>query len=118
MASAKELEESVYYRRTFLNKPRYESIGLVLADVVRRSQADSSRPYLTCDADLTIGDCSRQITLNFWANSTDSLADIANIEYKSQLLRTVINDFLDVVDEQVADVRQFKKDHPRKKKAS
>jgi hypothetical protein len=83
-----------FYKRTFLNKPRHESTGLILADA-----------YLTDNelaADLTIGDCSRQVTLAFsvWVGREKiEPGDVANVRHKSAVLRKTVNEFLDAVEE-------------------
>ena len=91
------MPRKLYYRRVFLNKPGYESIGLALGEVRMDVSGDM-------DADLTIGDCGRQATLNFsiyWGRGEHRKVDhkdIANLRHKSAELRKVVNEFLDAVE--------------------
>ena len=87
----------LYYVREFLNKPGYESIGLILAAVSMTEWTDKTgKVSKEISADLTLGDCSRQISLDFCLYGTDPKKE--NVQYKSALLRKTINDFLDAVD--------------------
>lgn len=89
----------LYYRRAFLNKPRYESTGMILAEVQLRDGPDSS-----LDGGLTIGDCSRQVTLSFgvWPGGGKHReidhGEIANVRHKTRLLRKTVVDFCDAVE--------------------
>jgi hypothetical protein len=68
------------YKRAFLNKPRYESVAVILAEVTR----DSTQ--------LTISDCSRQISLDF---SHYTAGDRENGLYKANLLVEILTQFRD-----------------------
>jgi hypothetical protein len=103
-----------FYRRLFLNRPHHQSIALGLADLKGYHGWSPKRgPWSSVDAGLTLGDCGRQITLEFSARSDDNIDEILNVSYKSHVLRKLVNDFLDKVDEsveQIFDVRDANKD--------
>lgn len=94
-----------YYKRAFLNKPKFESVGLILAEAAMDGRDLS--------ADLTIGDCTRQITLAFsvWRRGPRDeeyydAREIANIRHKSAVLRQTVNDFLDRVEEGLVELEE------------
>jgi len=89
-----------FYRRRFLNRRGFHAGAYVLADCrVLAPRGKQERPEV--DAELTIADCSRVVTLDL---SAYSKADARNSLQKARLLRTIINDFTDAFEEAVADV--------------
>lgn len=54
-----------FYIRKFFNKPGYHSTGFIYAYVAKSTKKSlrNGGGYVSCD--LTIGDCSRQISLDF-----------------------------------------------------
>lgn len=86
----------LFYRRAFLNKPGFESTGMILASARLDDVGD-------LNADLIIGDCSRQVSLDFCLNPSyvstlDVKGEIANLRHKADELRKTVNDFLDGVE--------------------
>lgn len=109
------------YRRGFLNHPGYQSIALYLADldtehgtlnaIKDRTTGEVTRPalsYTDLNAGLTLGDCNRQITLEFSVGSQADGGEIGNIQHKADLLREIVNEFCDKVDEGLEQVRTAK----------
>lgn len=98
------------YRRGFLNHARYQSIALYLAEASTRLETKyrSQDEYVELDAALTLGDCNRQITLDFNTDSTRESGEIGNVQHKNDLLRKIVNEFCDAVDEGLNQVRDKK----------
>ena len=86
------------YVREFLNLPEHGS-AFVLASAETRSgkHTRTGKDYL--DAELTLCDCHRQITLDL---SLYGPEEVANVRHKSALLRRTVNDLLDQVDAAIA----------------
>jgi hypothetical protein len=90
----------LFYRRAFLNKPGFQSTGLILADVRVGRGADD----IDLDAGLTIGDCGRQVSLDFglWFGRGEhrkvNRGELANVRHKTATLRKAVNDFCDAVE--------------------
>jgi hypothetical protein len=102
-----------FYRRGFLNNPGQQSIALYLAEARHRLMtirhgSHKGEKYIDLTAELTLGDCNRQITLEFGVDSDNNWDQINNVAHKARVLREVVNGFLDTVDEGVERVRRFK----------
>jgi len=67
-----------YYRRRWLNKPGHESTAFVYATI--------DKGYL--DGDITIADCTRQITLSFYANNKKAYKN--NLKKLDRLIGTLV----------------------------
>ena len=80
-----------FYRRRFLNQRGHHAGAYLLAscglDVFRRS---GSEPSYSVDAELTVADCGRIVTLDFSAHSE---ASARNALHKSRQLRDALVDF-------------------------
>ena len=109
------------YRRGFFNHPHHQSIALYLADgetehgtqkELRDKVTDEvTRPakdWTDLNAGLTLGDCNRQITLEFNVSSMDEGADIGNIQHKADTLRKIVTEFCDFIDDGLQQVRAAK----------
>lgn len=90
-----------FYRRRFLNRRGHHAGAYVLADCKVSSHRDDGAIKREVDADLTISDCSRVTTLDF---SSFSVADARNSLYKARLLRAVVNEFTDALEDAIAEV--------------
>ena len=89
-----------FYVRKFLNRPKFHSTAMVLGGVqVRLESFRKSKPaQVAMEADLTLSDCDRQITLDFHLWVDADLAAVANARHKSRVLRESVNGFLNAVD--------------------
>jgi hypothetical protein len=109
------------YRRGFLNHPGHHSIALYLAELetehgtlkeIRdRATGAVTRPeqdFADLNAALTIGDCNRQIVLDFNTSSQSDGSAIGNVQHKADTLRKIVNEFCDKVDEGLEQVRRAK----------
>lgn len=67
-----------YYRRRWLNKAGHESTAFVYATL--------AKGYL--DGDVTISDCTRQITLSFYANNKEAYEN--GLEKLDRLIKTLV----------------------------
>src|ERR1043165_4752417 len=87
--------KSFFYVRKFLNKEAMHSIGLIHGKIKvewRRDKKTGKRFDFWDEAFLTIGDCSRQITLDFGiANEKE----YSNSIHKAELLLEEIQKFRD-----------------------
>jgi hypothetical protein len=109
--SPEELNSPTYYARTFLEED-LDTSSSILA-VVKPKEVHSSMPNVC--AHLTLSDCSRSITWHFDTYIRDpaktasskaqyferqqrNFAEIANMQAKSDKIRTIVNEFLDHVD--------------------
>lgn len=92
---------SRFYRRRFLNRRGFHAGAYVLAEcrVLSERGKDGNRRYV--DADLTIADCSRVVSLDL---SAYSKADARNSLHKARLLRAIIDDFTDSFEDAVREV--------------
>lgn len=108
-----------FYRRGFLNHPGHQSIALYLAEastshgthkeIVRNGEViRPASDYTDLEAALTLGDCNRQITLEFSTHSGADGADIGNVQHKTDVLRKQVNDFCDIVEAGLEQVRATK----------
>ncbi len=106
-------------RRGFLNHPGHQSIALYLAEletehgtlkeIVRNGEVvRPASDFTDLSAALTLGDCNRQITLEFSTGSQSDGSDIGNVQHKADLLRKIVNEFCDKVDEGLEQVRRTK----------
>jgi hypothetical protein len=106
-------------RRGFFNHPGHQSIALYLAEAetqhgtVKELIKDGRlvRPaidYTDLEAALTLGDCNRQITLEFSTHSRAAGSEIGNVQHKADLLRKIVNEFCDTVDQGLEQVRATK----------
>ncbi len=106
-------------RRGFLNHPGHQSIALYLAEletshgthkeVIRDGRLiRPARDFTDLEAALTLGDCNRQITLEFSTHSGADGSEIGNVQHKTDLLRKIVNEFCDRVDEGLEQVRTTK----------
>lgn len=77
-----------FYRRTFLNRRGCHAGAYVLADVFMKRSHDRQRVWL--NAELTVADCGRAVTLDF---DIRSKRDITNALHKARLLRDIIAAF-------------------------
>lgn len=78
-----------FYRRRFLNRRGYHAGAYVLADIVVDKLRNEDQEDI--EALLTISDCSRVTTLDFYSDDRRSMA---NALYKARNLQTVVNDFV------------------------
>ncbi len=78
-----------YYRRSFLNRPGHHAGAYVIAEVTVGGDEDRRR----VDAELTIADCSRVTTLEFYVDSRSSAAERSNAVHKARVLREVVTAF-------------------------
>lgn len=81
--------ERAFYRRTFLNPEERGGIALIEAAV---HEVDSSGPSV--DADITIGDCNRHISLDFTLYDKDGCE---RVRQKAKRLRSTVNGFVTAV---------------------
>jgi hypothetical protein len=82
-----------FYRRTFLNRRGQHGGAYVLADISSERAPAGDRAWL--DAELTIADCGRVVTLDF---DITRRRDAANALYKARLLRDVLVAFADALE--------------------
>lgn len=83
------MPRTLFYRRRFLNRRGYHAGAYVLADItVDRARNEDQE---VVEALLTISDCSRVMTLDFYSDDRRSMA---NALYKAKSLQTVVNDFV------------------------
>lgn len=83
------VDEVKFLRREWLNK----DIGSASIDYSVYKSNNKGYPYI--DADLSIRDCTRQISLDFSINYEDGVPvpkSIENIKYKMQILQEVIKE--------------------------
>lgn len=78
------MKKDAFYRRVFLNRPRYHA-GAYFLGYVR--EADRC-----LEGSVIISDCDRKITLEFWATSA---AQAKNALHKARVLADAATDFAD-----------------------
>lgn len=91
-----------FYIRRWLNKERHHAGAHVIAEVRVRTwkgHDKEKKKYVSVDADLTIADCNRTVTLDFGAYGDSFDRDKKNVRYKVNTLRHSINQFLDAVEQ-------------------
>lgn len=110
-----------YVKRTFLNKDRTAK-AFIIADAgkMRSHTYRDGSAASSLEATLCIGDCVRNVTLDF--NIYDP-KDKANVLHKARIFREVINNFLDTVEAEADKstyqyIRAKKKKDGKTKKAS
>ena len=117
----KDKETTLFKCRDWLNKD--EGIALIAAHV--RTQTRSKNESLDVDASLTIGDCSRQVTLDFelYMYSRDSMAtrrkNIRLLREKVERMRKYVGGFMDAMDQAIVEAETAAKNikvQKRKKK--
>jgi hypothetical protein len=95
-----------FYRRRFLNRRGYHVGAYVIADcqvdVFRRRDP---RAEHFVDADVTIADCSRIVTLDF---DVSDETDARNALHKARLLRDVMVEFTAALEAAVDDWRELR----------
>lgn len=89
-----------FYVRKFLNRARYQSVGFILMDInpkvyMRKRKDKTPVEERSVDVTFTIGDCSRQISLDFWISDTDKKAQRGNDLAKITMLHDEIGKFKD-----------------------
>lgn len=100
------MQKNRYFCREFLNKPGFQSIGFILAEVEHTTAYHQYDPSIN----LIIGDCSKHISLDF---TIDSGFDRENTLYKLDLLCDTLLKFRAAVKEEIA--VQTKRENRRKK---
>lgn len=89
-----------FYRRRFLNRRGHHAGAYIYANLaIEARRREGARDVI--DAELTIADCSRVMTLDF---AVYDRAGARNAVYKARLLRQVVNDFTDALEAAVADL--------------
>lgn len=80
-----------YYKREWLNLPGFHTIAYVYADIDEPTAYEEGMTYVPYvpSAYLTIGDCSRAITLTFEVDSES----VPNTLHKLDLLESTLRDF-------------------------
>ena len=78
-----------FYRRTFLNRRGHHAGAYVIAEV--RLDRGTTQQAAVVDACLTIADCHRVATLDFYAGER---RDLANAVHTARVLRDVVVDFV------------------------
>lgn len=91
---SKNKKEVIYHRGEFLNTPGHHSCANILASIVlEHIQPDGDGDvHVESRINFTIGDCSRNINLEFDGYSYD-IDDIENSVYKAELLAEVVGEF-------------------------
>lgn len=84
-----------FYRRRFLNRRGFHAGAYVLADCKIKSTGERD-DAIDLQADLTIADCSRIATIDLCAYDKD---EARNVLHKIRLLRTIVDDLADVVED-------------------
>lgn len=100
------------YTRGFLNQPRHESIGLYLAEVRREDHTDGTAAL---EADLTIGDCFRAVTITCGLHDEPEPGQVENVLSKARQLRDIVTEFCSAVETAVA---EYPHDEPRHERAT
>lgn len=91
-----------YYKREFLNKPKYHTIAFILASIEK-----SDGCYREYDCELSIGDCSRIINLDLDLCSNE---DYKNSMYKLDKLINILSEFRDKFKESREEYLEYKED--------
>ena len=93
-----------FLRRRFLNRRGFHAGAYVLAscDIDEFRYRDEA-PRYTVDADLTVADCGRVVSLDFCVGSEN---DARNALYKVRLLRDVVDDFAAALEGAIEDWRE------------
>lgn len=87
--------DTIYEKREFLNKIGHEKLASILA----RVESCVSSQFINIDADITIADCNRFVTLEFSFfgedNNNNDIEEEGNLIYKIDLLYNTIKEFRD-----------------------
>jgi hypothetical protein len=89
-----------FHRRRFLNRRGYHAGAYVLAECRVLTHRRDGKTVREVDADLTIADCSRVVSLDL---SAFNEADARNALHKARLLRAIVNEFADAFEDAVAE---------------
>jgi len=93
-----------FYRRRFLNRRGFHAAAYVFATCdIDTFRPEHGSPEHAINAELTIADCSRTATLDFYARD-ESAAQ--NALHKARLLRDVVVDFTAALESTVEDWRE------------
>jgi hypothetical protein len=93
-----------FLRRRFLNRRGFHAGAYVLASCeVDEFCSRDVAPRYTVDADLTVADCGRIVSLDFCVGTE---RDARNALYKVRLLRDVVDDFTDAMEAAIAEWRE------------
>lgn len=95
-----ERRRALFYRRTFLNRPRHHGLGAVLAEVVLIS--DAERP-LEVEAAFEVSDCGRIVRLDFSVYAYSDRGTAANVLHKARLLSDTAARFADALENAIAE---------------
>ena len=90
-----------FYRRRFLNRRGFHAGAYVLADCRIVTERAAGTTVREVDAELTIADCSRVVSLDLSALNE---ADARNALHKARLLRAVVDEFTDAFTAAVTEV--------------
>jgi hypothetical protein len=94
-----------FYRRRFLNRRGFHAGAYVLADCqVETFRRPNAAPQHSIDADLTIADCGRVVTIDFCVSNE---AAARNALHKARLLREVVVDFTESLEAAVEEWREL-----------
>lgn len=83
-----------FYRRRFLNKRGHHAGAYVIATVDVEHYTHKGKERRAVDAYIDLADCGRVIALDFDVNSKPRAR---NAIYKAQLLRDVLDGFIDAL---------------------
>jgi len=81
------MSDRVYYKRQFLNSEDYGGSAIIEANV---HEVYSSGEYINVDAEFSIADCGRMITLDFSVSNEESRE---NALLKIRRLKSAVNEF-------------------------
>lgn len=105
-------KEQRYYKRKFLNRPGFNSIALLLFEINRYFSKKDGNESLSFDGGMTIGDCSRQITLDFsmgYNYGEDPMGALDNTIGKMRAFRKYVNEFGDEMEKAYAEMVEHEK---------
>jgi len=98
-----------FYRRSFLNRRGHHRGAYIIASSEIDSDTDrAGRAWI--DATLTISDCDRVVSLDFWV---DRPSDAANALHKARLLRDIVGAFTESLETSVEAWEAAGHDHGR-----
>lgn len=95
------MRDKVYSKRQFLNTEEAGGVAFIKASVSEASVNPDG--YVSFDAELTISDCSRQVTLDFsvYGSADNTAESVANVRTKLRRLKQTIAAFEQAVSEQL-----------------
>lgn len=82
-----------FYRGRFLNRRGHHAGAYVIADVDLEAFRDDTNKHVA--AVLTVSDCARITTLDFFSEDRRTMA---NALHKAHSLQTVVNDFVEALE--------------------